>query len=66
MKHEEANLLGPIRKEVYSLQAALTPEEANALRARFGIDDANRVLDDEEGTLRAWARELAMLKRRKV
>jgi hypothetical protein len=37
-----------------------------ALCARFGIDDVNRVTDDEGGTLRALARELAMLKNKKV
>jgi DNA-directed RNA polymerase sigma subunit (sigma70/sigma32) len=65
MGDEKADWTEAIRSEVHSLLAALTPQEAKALRARFGIDDANRVADDEEGTLRALARELTMLKKKR-
>jgi DNA-directed RNA polymerase sigma subunit (sigma70/sigma32) len=51
-----------MRTDVQSLLAALTPQQAKALRARFGIDEANRIADDDEATLRALAGEPAMLK----
>jgi DNA-directed RNA polymerase sigma subunit (sigma70/sigma32) len=66
MDGKKGDWMEAIRKEVNSLLAALTPQEAEALRARFGTDDAIRVPDDEEATLRALARELAMLKKKKV
>jgi DNA-directed RNA polymerase sigma subunit (sigma70/sigma32) len=66
MDDEKANWIEMIRKEVQSLLGVLTPREAKALRARFGLDENNRVTGDEEGTLRALARELAMLKRKKM
>jgi DNA-directed RNA polymerase sigma subunit (sigma70/sigma32) len=65
MSDDKGTWAEAIRKDVHSLLAALTPQEAKALRARFGIDEANRVADDEDGTLRALARELAMLKKKK-
>jgi DNA-directed RNA polymerase sigma subunit (sigma70/sigma32) len=50
-----------LRKEVQSLLNALSPGEAKALRARFGLDTPPEEDDDEE-SLRALARELAALK----
>jgi hypothetical protein len=66
MNDEQPDWMEAIRKDVHSLLAALTPQEAEALRAQFVIDDANRIPDDDEGTLRALARELAILKKKKL
>ncbi len=52
-----------MRKEVHSILAALTPEEAKALRARFGMAAANQ--DEDEASLRALARQLSILKKSK-
>jgi hypothetical protein len=52
------------RAQVHSWLAALTPQEAKALRARFGIDDAGRTPDEEEVILRALARDLAVLQKK--
>jgi hypothetical protein len=52
------------RAEVHSLLAALTPQEAKALRARFGIDEVGRTPDEEEVFLRALARDLAVLQKK--
>jgi DNA-directed RNA polymerase sigma subunit (sigma70/sigma32) len=51
-----------IRKKVHSYLAALTPDEAKALRARFGLSKDQSPDSDEEG-LRALARHLATLKK---
>jgi DNA-directed RNA polymerase sigma subunit (sigma70/sigma32) len=52
------------RKEIHAALATLTPEQARALRARFGIDGAGAAPREEE-TLSALVRELAMLKKRR-
>ena len=62
---EERKSVESIRKEVHTLLAALTPAQAKALRARFGIKTMDPVAAEEEGTLRALARELALLKKKK-
>jgi DNA-directed RNA polymerase sigma subunit (sigma70/sigma32) len=51
-----------IRKTVHSYLAALTPEEAKALRARFGLSQGQATDTDEEA-LRALASHLATLKK---
>lgn len=57
--------LKPItREQVFAWLAALTPQEAKALRARFGIDNPGRSPDEEELILHALARELAILQRK--
>jgi len=56
--------LAQLRKEVESRLSALSPAEAKALRARFGLDTPPDEDDDEE-SLRALARELTMLKQSK-
>jgi hypothetical protein len=48
------------RERLYSWLAALTPQEAKALRARFGIDKVRPTPDEEEVVLRALARNLAV------
>ncbi|MGA2563096.1 MAG: hypothetical protein ABSF96_05990 [Steroidobacteraceae bacterium] len=53
-----------IRAKVHSLLAALTPQEAKALRAQFGIDEAGRAPDEEEVILRALARDLGVLQKK--
>jgi DNA-directed RNA polymerase sigma subunit (sigma70/sigma32) len=71
MSDDESKSIKIIRKGSHTVPAALsvlsslTPQEAEALRARFGIDGTDRVPDEEEGTQRALARELAMLKKKK-
>jgi DNA-directed RNA polymerase sigma subunit (sigma70/sigma32) len=66
MREDEAKRMETIRDDVHSLLAALTPQEAKALRARLGIIEAtDRVADEDEGTLRALARALAILKNKK-
>jgi hypothetical protein len=52
------------REEVFSWLAALTPQEANALRNRFGIDRPGRSAEEEEVILHALARELAILQKK--
>jgi hypothetical protein len=52
------------REQVSSWLAALTPREAKALRARFGIDRPGRSPDEEEVMLHALARELAILQKK--
>jgi DNA-directed RNA polymerase sigma subunit (sigma70/sigma32) len=52
------------RDEIRAVLASLTPEEAQALRARFQLDrDAGRDKDEQE--LHAIALQLAALKRKK-
>jgi DNA-directed RNA polymerase sigma subunit (sigma70/sigma32) len=65
MIHAKRKSVEVIRKEVHSVLATLTPAEAKALRARFGIKTMDPVGAEEEATLRALARELAMLKKKK-
>jgi len=52
------------RAQVHSLLAALTPQEAKALRARFGIDGVGTTSDEDEVILHALARELAILQKK--
>jgi DNA-directed RNA polymerase sigma subunit (sigma70/sigma32) len=65
MSDDKRKPMEATRKDFHSVLAALTPQQAKALRARFGIDTPGRTPDEEEGALRALARELAMLKRKK-
>lgn len=53
-----------IRKKVHSYLAALTPEEARALRARFGLSPMSQSPDADEEALRALVRELTRLKKK--
>ncbi len=53
-----------LRNQVQSLLSTLSPGEAKALRARFGLDTPPDEEDDED-SLRALARELTTLKKRK-
>ena len=53
-----------LRNQVQSLLSTLSPGEAKALRARFGLDTPPEEEDDEE-SLRALARELAALRKKK-
>ena len=57
-------LIARLRHEVHSLLAVLTPGEAKALRARFGLDK-QRDEDLDEEAVRALIRELAALKKKK-
>jgi hypothetical protein len=52
------------RAQVHSLLAALTPQQAKALRARFGIDEVGATSDEDEVILHALARELAILQKK--
>lgn len=52
------------REDVHSLLAFLTPEEAKALRTRFGIDEEAEE-DVADDVLEAMARELALLRKSK-
>jgi len=53
-----------LRKEVQSLLSTLSPSEAKALRARFGLGTRPDDEDDEE-SLQALARELTALKKKR-
>jgi DNA-directed RNA polymerase sigma subunit (sigma70/sigma32) len=53
-----------IRKKVHSYLAALTPEEAKTLRARFGLSPMGQAPDTDEEALRALAGQLARLKKK--
>jgi DNA-directed RNA polymerase sigma subunit (sigma70/sigma32) len=64
MSDEQGKSIEAIRKQVHSYLAALTPQEAKALRARFGLSGAGRSDEDEE-PVRALARELARLKKKR-
>ena len=64
MSDEQRKSIEGIRKQVHSYLAALTPQEAKALRTRFGFSAAGRPDEDEE-PLRALARELARLKKKR-
>ena len=59
-----AQWIAHLRKEVQSMLSSLSPGEAKALRARFGLDTPSEEDDDEE-SLRALARELARLKQKR-
>jgi hypothetical protein len=52
------------REQINSWLAALSPKEAKALRARFGLDKPGRTVDEAEVILRALARDLAALRRK--
>jgi DNA-directed RNA polymerase sigma subunit (sigma70/sigma32) len=54
-----------MRKLVHEVLATLTPQEAKALRARFGLDAAKADSSANEETLQTLARELAMLKKKR-
>ena len=68
MSHHRTKSVEAMRNEVHSFLAGLTPKEAQALRARFGIDTADPPAADEdreEEALRALARKLAMLNKKR-
>ena len=65
MINRERKSVESIRKEVHTFLAALSPEQAKALRARFGMKATDPVVANEEDTLRDLARELAALKKKK-
>ena len=66
MSDERGKSIDAIRKEVHSYLAALAPQEAKALRARFGFSAAGGSDEDEdEEPVRALARELARLKQKR-
>ncbi len=65
MMAQERKSAESIRKEVHTLLAALTPAQAKALRARFGIKTMDPAVAEEGGTLRALARAIALLKKKK-
>ena len=54
-----------MRSAVQKYLATLTPEQAQALRARFRLDTRELTIDDEERALRALAGELALFKKAK-
>ena len=54
-----------IRKKVHAYLAELTPEEARALRARFGLPPMGQSPDTDEEALRALAGELVRLKKKR-
>ena len=54
-----------LRKEMHSVLETLTLAAAKSLRTRIAIDLEGQSADEEEATLRALARELAMLKQKK-
>jgi hypothetical protein len=60
MSDEPERPIDAIRKQVHAYLAALTPEEAKALRTRFGFER-----EPDEEPLRALARELAKLKKKR-
>ena len=64
MSDERGKSIDAIRKEVHSYLAALTPQEAQALRTRFGLSAAGGS-DEDEDPVRALARELARLKKKR-
>ncbi len=64
MSDEERKPADALRREVISVLAALTPQEAKALRARFGIEPVGPGADVDEGAVRALARELATRKKK--
>lgn len=65
MGEESNKAMEDLRKKVHSYLAGLTPEEAKALRARFGLSSTGQSPDTEEEALRALAGELAKLKKKK-
>jgi DNA-directed RNA polymerase sigma subunit (sigma70/sigma32) len=65
MSDDKPKSVEAIRKEVRSVLEILTPAQAKALRSRFGIDKAEPSPHEEERALRALARELARLKKKK-
>ena len=54
-----------LRKEVQSLLSTLSPGELKALRTRFGLGTQRPDEDDDEESLRALARELRALKKKR-
>lgn len=64
MSHDKVTPMESTRKFVHDVLATLTPQEAMALRARFGLDAAVPATEADQGTLQALARELAMLKKK--
>jgi hypothetical protein len=64
MSAEKEQSADTLRNQVHSYLATLTPQEAKALRALFGLSAAGRSDEDEE-PIRALARELARLKKKR-
>jgi hypothetical protein len=62
MQDDKIEPMDAIRKVVHAHLMSLTPEEAKALRARYKLDQGK---DAEEADLRALARELASLRKKK-
>jgi DNA-directed RNA polymerase sigma subunit (sigma70/sigma32) len=62
MSDDKLKTAEALRKEIHAALAALTPTQAKELRARFGLDPAPT---EDEKTLHALARELAMRKKLK-
>lgn len=54
-----------IDSQIQALLTALTPTQAQAMRARFGIVETGGPEAADERTLRALARELATLNKKK-
>jgi DNA-directed RNA polymerase sigma subunit (sigma70/sigma32) len=57
-------LIEDLRKKVHTLLSGMTPVERKALRVRFGIDVPGMVGDDDD-SIRAIARILARLKKKR-
>jgi len=60
----DGRLTKATREQILSWLAALTPQQAKALHARFGIDEVERTADEEEIILRALARDFAVLQKK--
>jgi len=60
----DGRLTKATRAQILSWLAALTPQQAKALHARFGIDEVERTADEEEIILRALARDFAVLQKK--
>jgi DNA-directed RNA polymerase sigma subunit (sigma70/sigma32) len=65
VSNHKVTTIESMRKLVHEVLATLTPQEAKALRARFGLDAAKPDSGANEETLQALARELAMLKKKR-
>jgi hypothetical protein len=65
MSASAAKPIEQVRKEVHAALASLTPEQARTLRVVFRISSSGPTGDEEENTVRALARELAVLNLKK-
>jgi hypothetical protein len=65
MSDDKTKPVDALRRETLSALAALTPAEAKALRARFGLEPQGPGPDADEAALRSLAQELAMRKKQK-